>query len=72
MSCIESQFTVVSQAYERLQSQIQQISTMGCSESTNFDSSEDTQVENYEHGEKKEKELEEYPRPLAVVGTSLL
>lgn len=72
MSCIENHFTLVSQAYERLQSLIQEISTMGCSESANFDSSEDTQVENYEHGEKKEKELEEYPRPLAVVGTSLL
>ncbi|KAF3324422.1 putative GTP-binding protein OBGC2 [Carex littledalei] len=62
----------VPEAYERLQSLIQEISTMGCSESTNFDSIDDTQLENSEDGEKKEKELEDYPRPLAVVGTSLL
>ncbi|KAJ1701172.1 hypothetical protein LUZ63_000951 [Rhynchospora breviuscula] len=60
----------VTEAYERLQSLIQEISSIGCSEYT--DSSEDVRIENSEYEENKEKELEDYPRPLAVVAASLL
>jgi hypothetical protein len=71
--CNKKQFgLLISQAYERLQSLLEEISAIGSSNSSNFDLREDTQVENSEHEEKKEKELEDYPQPLAVVGTSFL
>ncbi|KAJ3705554.1 hypothetical protein LUZ61_009259 [Rhynchospora tenuis] len=60
----------VPEANERLQSLIQEISSIGCSEYT--DSSEDARIENSECEENREKELEDYPRPLAVVAASLL
>ncbi|KAJ3669873.1 hypothetical protein LUZ60_010197 [Juncus effusus] len=59
------------EACERLALLIQEISTIGCGESTDFDSSKDSQIEKSEE-ETKERLLEDYPRPFAVVATSLL
>ncbi|KAG1347491.1 putative GTP-binding protein OBGC2 [Cocos nucifera] len=68
-------------ARDRLPSLVQEVSKIGCREAPNFEMRRELPTESKEahihssgasNEESKEKEIEDYPRPLAVVGASVL